>query len=521
VFPLHTNQAPQTATFSLKNSEEKAPTTPTDPFSAPSALQFDTPKLTKLLFVCVCSLITVIFILDLLTPVGVADGMLYAIPIVLTSWASKKQAPFLAAGVCTILTILGLFFSPGVHVGFSDETMAWTGVLNRLLSILVIWITAVLTFHYRRGTESALQLAFIVGSSDDAIIGKTLSGTITSWNKGAEQMFGYTAEEILGQSITSLIPPDRIAEEEAILAKLQRRERISNFETVRRRKDGQEFPVSLTISPITNRWGTIIGVSKIARDISAQKQVESLRALQTLALAGHSTQLKQSNEDLEQFAYIASHDLQEPLRTIHGFTQLLSTRYQDRLDDRAREYLEFVMNGAEHMQSLIKDLLKYSRIQAQDIRPVSVNAEEALQKVLSYLHLAIEETQARVTYDPLPVVHMDKGHFQHLIQNLITNALKFHGTDPPRIHMSARKESDHIVFSIRDNGIGISPEYHDRIFLPFKRLHTREEYQGTGIGLAVCKKIVERRGGRIWVESQVGKGTTVSFAIPTPHGAAT
>jgi PAS domain S-box-containing protein len=459
-------------------------------------------------------LIASIFCLDLFTPTGMADGILYVAAILLTPWVIHKGAPFVTAGVCTVLTILGMLFSPGADALYSSSTLGVIALGNRTLSIFMIWSTALLTYHYRRGMELRLQLASIVESSNDAIVGETLQGEITSWNKGAEQMFGYTAQETLGQLITIIVPPDRMSELEGILAKLNQGERLNNFETIRRRKDGQDIYVSLTISPIIDRWGNCIGASKIVRDNSQQKHVESLLSIQNLTLTRQTASLKQSNEDLEQFAYIASHDLQEPLRTIHGFTQLLAERYQNRLDEQAREFMGFVTDGAERMQILIQDLLKYSRIQAQDLTKVSLHTEQVLEGIIKHLLLTIEEKNACVTHDPLPIIHTDKATFQHLLQNLITNALKFQGSDPPHIHISAQEHRGEWVFTVEDNGIGIRSEYFQRIFQPFKRLHSREEYQGTGIGLAICKRIIERQGGRIWVDSEIGKGARFSFTLP-------
>lgn len=471
-------------------------------------------KLDIILLVAISVLIGGIFALDLFTQTGVAIGMLYVSAIMLTPWVPHAKSPFFVAGVCTVLGIIGLIYSPGVNVLHSGSTIAGNAVINRLLSIFMIWATALLTYQYRQGMEVRLRLASIVESTHDAIIGETLEGEVTSWNNGAEQMFGYSPQESIGQHMTFLYPPDRIPEHPVIVEKLQRGIPIKNFETIRRRKDGQEIPVSLTISPIIDRWGNAIGASKILRDISQQKRLENLLAIQNLTLAGHAASLKQSNEDLEQFAYIASHDLQEPLRTIHGFTQLLSERYKEQLDEQGQEFIGFVTDGANRMQTLIQDLLKYSRIQAQEVNPVPVNAEEVLNEILKHLRMAIEDKQTSITHDPLPIIQTDRSHFQHLLQNLITNAMKFHGPKPPHIHVSAEERSDGWIFSVQDNGIGIGSEYFERIFLPFKRLHTREEYQGTGIGLAICKKIVERRGGRIWVESEAGRGSKFSFTLP-------
>ena len=466
------------------------------------------------LLIAISALIAAIFVLDLVTKTGTAIGMLYVIAILLTPWLPHEKSPYLIAGVCTVLAVIGLIYSPGVNVMHSGSAIAGNAVANRLMSIFMIWATAFLTYQYRQRTETKLRLASIIESSHDAIIGETLEGEVTSWNKGAEQMFGYSPQESIGQLMTFIFPPDRIPEHPVILEKLNRGIQIKNFETVRRRKDGQDIHVSVTISPIIDRWGHLIGASKIVRNISEQKHMESLLAIQNETLSRHAESLKQSNEELEQFAYIASHDLQEPLRTIHGFTQLLAERYQDRLDDQAREFIRFVTDGANRMQILIQDLLKYSRIQAQELKPVTVNGEELLDEILEHLRMVIEEKQASFTHDPLPIIQTDRPHFQHLLQNLITNALKFHGPEPPHIHLSAQERPNEWVFSVRDNGIGVGSEYFERIFLPFKRLHTREEYQGTGIGLAICKKIVERRGGRIWVESEAGKGATFSFTFP-------
>lgn len=455
-----------------------------------------------------------IFMLDLYTKTGVAIGMLYVSAIMLTPWLPHTKSPFIVAGVCTVLAIIGMIYSPGVNVVHSGSTIAANAVTNSLLSIFMIWATALLTYQYRQGMEVMLRLASIVESTHDAIIGQTLKGQVTSWNNGAEQMFGYSPQESIGQYMPFLFPPNRIEEEKVILEKLHSGQQIKNFETIRRRKDGQEIPVSVAISPIIDRWGNVIGASKIARDISQQKELENLLAIQNITLASHAASLKQSNEDLEQFAYIASHDLQEPLRTIHGFTQLLAERYKDQLDDQGKEFIGFVTDGANRMQTLIQDLLKYSRIQAQELNPVPVNGEDVLHEILEHLRMVIEEKQASITHDPLPIIQTDRSHFQHLLQNLITNAIKFHGPKPPRIHLSAQQGANEWLFSVQDNGIGVEPEYFERIFLPFKRLHTREEYQGTGIGLAICKKIVERHGGRIWVESESGIGAKFSFTIP-------
>jgi light-regulated signal transduction histidine kinase (bacteriophytochrome) len=224
--------------------------------------------------------------------------------------------------------------------------------------------------------------------------------------------------------------------------------------------------------------------------------------------------LTRSNADLEQFASVASHDLQEPLRMVSSYLQLLIRRYGDRLDADAAEFIRYAVDGASRMQAMINDLLRYSRLspEANDFQPV--DCEAVLGQATTNLHTAIEENGAVITRDPLPAITANANQLVQVFQNLIGNAIKFRSQEPPRIHMSAQPRGNEWLFSVRDNGIGIDPQYHERIFGLFRRLHTREEYPGTGIGLAVCKKIVERLGGRIWVESELGKGSTFYFTIP-------
>ncbi|MDR4493485.1 MAG: ATP-binding protein [Nitrospirales bacterium] len=510
ISPSHVNSQETFATPQRFSSSPEAHPTALPPID--SARSVTNPQ--RGIMVLLCLLVTGIFALDVMTPVGVTDGILYVTAILMTPWLPNKRAPFIVAGVCTVLTIFGVVWSPGINVIYSGSILAWNAFINRIYAIIVLWATAWLSYQYCRKTEHSLRLASIVESSQDAIIGQTLQGRITTWNKGAERIFGYTEQEVLGKFMTILFPPDRFLEEPEILGKLQRGETIVNLETVRRRKDGATFPASITVSPLVDRWGKVVGASKILRDVSKEARMKDLMAVQSLVLARHAADLKQSNEDLEQFAYIASHDLQEPLRTIHGFTQLLESRYRERLDDQGREFIGFVTDAASRMQTLIQDLLKYSRIQSQELKPASVDAEEVVTEILNHLLLTIEEKHATITHDPLPTIRTDPGHFHHLLQNLLTNALKFAGSDPPCIHIAARETDAEWEFSVRDNGIGIAPDFHERIFLPFKRLHHRGEYPGTGIGLAVCKKIVERRGGRIRVESEPGKGSTFSFSLP-------
>lgn len=228
-----------------------------------------------------------------------------------------------------------------------------------------------------------------------------------------------------------------------------------------------------------------------------------------------SHELARSNDDLKDFAYAASHDLQEPLRIIRGYVQLLAKRYKGRLDADADDFIKYTVEGVGRMQRLIKDLLEYSRLGINGETLKTSECTELVDRALANLQAAIEESGAQVTYDPLPTVAVDPSQLSRVFQNLIGNAIKFHGEEAPRVHISAEQRGEEWVFSVRDNGIGMDLDQSERIFMIFQRLHTREEYEGTGIGLAICKKIVERHGGRIRVESEEGRGSTFYFTIPT------
>jgi light-regulated signal transduction histidine kinase (bacteriophytochrome) len=240
------------------------------------------------------------------------------------------------------------------------------------------------------------------------------------------------------------------------------------------------------------------------------------RAAAEAALRDKTEALGRSNADLEQFAYVASHDLQEPLRMVSSYMQLFEKRYKGALDGQADKYIAYAVDGAKRMQALIAGLLEYSRIGRQEEPPAPVDTGVALEQALANLRSALDESKAVVTHEAMPRVIGNSAQITRVFQNLLGNAVKFRRPDQsPRIHVAARIRANDVLFSVRDNGIGIDPQYSDRVFVIFQRLHTRTEYPGTGIGLSVCKKVVERHGGRIWLESQPGAGTTFSFTLPT------
>jgi light-regulated signal transduction histidine kinase (bacteriophytochrome) len=248
-------------------------------------------------------------------------------------------------------------------------------------------------------------------------------------------------------------------------------------------------------------------VNFYGRDITEQKKAEEMLKLKL-------EELTRSNEELEQFTYVSSHDLQEPLRMITSYLQLLQRRYQSNLDDKADKCIHFAVDGAVRMQNLINYILKLSLMTRSTSEPETTNCEFILNRVLSNLKLIITDNKATVSHDPLPDVMAESTQLVQLFQNLIINWIKFHSEKAPKIHISAEKKESEWIFSVLDNGIGIDPQYSERIVEIFKRLHKREDYTGTGIGLTICKKIVERQGGRIWVKSEMGKGSTFYFTLP-------
>jgi PAS domain S-box-containing protein len=362
------------------------------------------------------------------------------------------------------------------------------------------------------GLESDARLAAIVESSDDAIIGETLEGIVTSWNAGAERLYGWTAAEMVGHDVGRLTPTDKADQQDAILTRVRRGERVGHFETTRIRKDTTSVEVSVTISSVRDRAGAVIGTSTVARDVTERKESEE-------AMRAISAELRRSNASLEQFAYIASHDLSEPLRSISGYAELLARRYRGRLDDDADRFIQHTVDGCHRMKTLIDDLLTYSRSGRSGELTAAVDCAEVMADVLVNLQGALAASGGEVEVGPLPVVAGDRGQVAQLWQNLIANALKFARPGvPPRVRVDAESRDGTWVFSVADNGIGIEAAYRDRIFGMFQRLHPRDAYPGTGIGLAICMRIVEAHGGRIWVQDSTDAGTRFCFTVGPSEG---
>jgi hypothetical protein len=352
------------------------------------------------------------------------------------------------------------------------------------------------------------RLSAIVESSDDAIIAKDLNGIILSWNRGAERIFGYTADEVIGRHIAILAAPDRVDEIPDILSHLRRGERVDHYKTKRKTKDGRILTISLTVSPLFDAKGGIVGASKVARDITlSESHAEALRAA--------NVALTTANADLEQFVYSASHDLQEPLRMVATYSELVMRTFRDQLGPDGAEYLDYVLQGALRMEQLLKALRAYTLVSTTQKDPVNlVDSGAVLDRALANLRPAILESGAILTRTPLPKVKLHDFRLEQLFQNLISNALRYRTGARPEIKVSAEPDHNGWRFAIQDNGIGVDPRYKEQIFDLFKRLHSVAEYPGTGMGLAICKRIVERAGGRIWVESELGRGATFYFTLP-------
>jgi PAS domain S-box-containing protein len=351
-------------------------------------------------------------------------------------------------------------------------------------------------------------LSAIVNSSDDAIIGKTPDGVITTWNRAAERMYGYAAEEIVGQSIAVLCPTDRAGEISEILDKIARGERVVHFETVRRRKDGTTLPVSVTVSPVYDDQGALVGASSIARDITERYHAQS-------QIRRQRDELERAYQDLESFSASVSHDLRAPLRSMQGFSTALLEEYGDALGDDGRDYARRIRTASEKMARLIDDLLRLSRGSRTGIylEPVDLGAEA--NEIAAELQRIEPGRRVQFKVQQPVWVTADRSLILAALQNLLGNAWKFSsGQDKAIIEFgTVPAGGGRICCYVRDNGAGFDPGSAEKLFQPFSRLHTADEFPGTGIGLATVRQIVERHAGRVWAEGAAGAGATFYFTL--------
>ncbi len=598
-------------------------------------------------------------ILVALVPFRLADGPLISIvetiPVenALTSTAGVQRATLLGGfAAALVAALLAVWFArsltrPLIQMTVSlsrftgeedvlvpDRASGEVGTLARAFTRMASAVrekTVALQHEIAERTRVEKRERLYIGAVElatDAILTSSLEGIITTWNAGAERMFGYTAGQAIGQPVALIADAERQSEQQENLHRMRSGERIQDVDTVRRAKDGSLRDVSLTLSPIADPKGELVGVSAIYRDIRPRKLAEERfqlaveaspgamimsdrngmiqlvnaeaermfgyekaeligKPIETLIpaklrssherdrkafavdpsrrqmgmgrdlfgvrkdgtevaveiglnpidsregpmvmasivdlterkrherlLAERAQELERSNAELEQFAYVASHDLQEPLRMVASYAELLAERYQGKLDAKADKYIGYAVDGAKRMQRLVNDLLAYSRVGRHQAAVGSTDMNQVLQEVLKNLQHVVQNASAKVEIGQLPVVVADEGQLAQVFQNLIGNALKFVSDSPPVVRIGAEAFGQGWKFSVEDNGIGIESGYSERIFQMFQRLHDRQSYEGNGIGLTIAKKIVERHGGRIWFESVLGRGTTFFFTLP-------
>jgi PAS domain S-box-containing protein len=353
------------------------------------------------------------------------------------------------------------------------------------------------------------HLASIIESSDDAIVSKTLEGVIKSWNRGAERIFGYTAGEVIGQPILILIPEDRRYEETEILSRIVQGDRIDHFETVRQRKDGSFVQVSVTVSPVRNAAGQIVGASKVARDITDQKvAAETIRSEMERLVGERTAQLERANKELEGFTYSVSHDLRGPLRSIVASCMILREDFGPNLPTEAQAELDKQSRAAKKMADLIDDLLKLSRLGRQELKKTTLDITAIAKDLANDVHPG--ERTCEFDIQPGMTAYGDSPTIRLAIGNLIENACKF-SDKGERIQIGFENGA----FFVKDHGIGFDQQYAEKIFMPFERLVLERDYPGTGIGLANVKRIIDRHDGKVWAESAgQGKGATFYFSLP-------
>jgi PAS domain S-box-containing protein len=371
-----------------------------------------------------------------------------------------------------------------------DELGQLAGEFNKMAEVLVEEQT-----FMRRRAEQFFNLTLDVLCTIDA------TGHLLDLNPAWEQTLGYSRDELRGHLLTSIVHPDDQRTINSTLPNVTS-EIAGRFEIRCRHKNG------------SYRWlAWVVVLSNADQLLYAAARHVTQRRLSEQSLQQKSDELERSNRELEQLAYVTSHDLQEPLRVVTNNVQLLSRRYEEKLDKNANEFIGFALEGADRMKNLLADLFIYSQISSQGKKLVPVSLEDALKRVADKLDLMIEAVGATITHDPLPAVMGDDLQIVQLLQNLIGNAIKFRSQEPPLIHIGARPVGERWLFFVRDNGIGIDPQFTERVFVIFQRLHSQEKYPGTGVGLAIARKIIERHGGRIWVDSEPGKGATFYFTL--------
>ncbi len=461
-----------------------------------------------------------VFLADWFIPENAIVTMCYVIVAVIALGGHRRESLINIGLLCLVLTIVGHFVgASSIHP--SDD------LVQRGCSMIALVLSSWLGWQLVESSETVEQLrvdsclremaeeaaTFFRSMVDHVPIGISrtdLTGRFVFVNDAFCQMFGVPADDLLGRSTMDIIPrplaEKTAADDRRVVETRQALEQIELVETNER----EQF-MKVIRTPVEDARGQIIGIQAVWLDVTELKTAQHV-------LERHTKNLERTNVDLKQFAYVASHDLQEPLRAVSSYCQLLEKQYADKIDERGQRWLEFVTGGAKRMQTLVRDLLTYASVdnKAQTESWITVNCQDACQHAVANLSLVIQESQAQISIGKLPSVWANATQIELLFQNLIANAIKFRDEQTPKISISAQQQEKHFRFAVQDNGIGIKPEFHERVFEIFKRLESREQYSGTGIGLAICKRIVERFGGKIWIESERGHGCTFFFTLPSP-----
>ena len=464
-----------------------------------------------------------VFLFDVSMELGVASAVTYVVVVWIAFLGRSRTWISVTAAVCVLLTILGYLLSPS-----GGEN--WKVLVNRALAVFSIGFTAYLCDRVKvvqqllRRNEQNLEqrvqektrehkraqamFRATFESAPTAMVLADAKGRIVLVNAETEKLFGYSRDELLGE-LNELLAPEHVRGNQAWSSNdlnntVPDQHNGADCDRVGLHKDGTEIPVNLKLKTVKTDQGKFV-LSAII-DISQRKRSEMM------ILEANAT-LEKSNAELEQFAYVASHDLQEPLRKISSYAQLLKEECGPELSQDGLDYLSTMIKGAQRLKRLIGDLLSFSRITSRGNPLAVVDAGVCMQTAIDSLELAIRDNDAQVTFDALPKVMADESQLELLFQNLVGNALKYRGEASPVIHIGGRDLGDQFEFVVEDNGIGIEPQFYERIFQIFQRLHNRREYSGTGIGLSLCKRIVERFGGKIWLESSPGAGSSFYFTI--------
>jgi len=469
-----------------------------------------TPKNKRVVIGIMVALAVLLFVLDVPFPLGMTPSALFVAVVGASMWLPGLRPIFVAALACTLLTVLAFFFSPPGPIG--------ADLFNRGCSILAFWLVAIFCVLYKRTEQRSLELAAIVESSEDAILSKSLDGVITSWNSGAQRLFGYAAEEVLGRPASFLLfPPDRLDEDSRILEAIKRGERVAHFETVRVRKDGCQVPVSLSVSSVVDAGGKVVGISSTARDITERKRTEEMHKAKEAAEAASRAK--------SEFLASMSHEIRTPMNGVFG---MLDLALDTELQPEQRHYLERARASADLLLRVINDILDFSKIEAGrlDLEPAAFSLRESLGESIKAFgpraHRKDLELALHVHPDTPDGVVGDAMRLGQVLTNLVGNAIKF--TDRGEVVLEAGVESvtsaserDEgqvcLHFAVTDTGPGIPPDKQRLIFGAFAQADSSmaRRFGGTGLGLAISARLVELMGGRIWVESEMGKGSTFHF----------